>query len=146
MTTLVPTSEPAGGSGEGQVSLCPVIRGLSWGLLCLLGAPGERPSCFSAPSPAPGRHRAGALRVHMCRERSRQRNNTEGSAEPTEGLAGRPMAASQPEARDKAASSSICNLRSYSMGCPSCYLAVGREPAETPLTFSALSKSTFTKR
>lgn len=46
MTTSVPTSEPAGGRGEGQVSLCPVIRGLSWGLLCLLGAPGERPSCF----------------------------------------------------------------------------------------------------
>lgn len=64
--------------------------------------------------------------MHVSRERSRQQNNTEGSAEPTEGLAGRPMAASQPEERDRAASSSICYLKSYSMGCPSRYLAVGR--------------------
>ena len=83
--------------------------------------------------------------MHVSRERSQQQNSTEVSAEPTEGLAGRPMAASQPGERDNATSPSICYLMSYSVGCPSRYLAVGREPAEAPLTFSALSKSTFTK-
>lgn len=111
--------EPAGGSGEGQGSLS-----------CHLNLCTQYPEVGVTLIRGP--HWSRAASECSC-ERSKQRRYRWSG----EGWWG------QPEERDNAGSSSICYLMSYILGCPSCYLAVGREPAEAPLTFAVLSKSTL---
>lgn len=130
-------AEPAGGSGR-PARLSPVIMGPSQRLLCLLGSWEEAELFLSPPAP-PGTEQV------LCGFSKPSKQHGYQQSPQREGWQGRPVAASQPAARDNASSSSICPLMSSIVGCPSCYLAAGWEPAEAPLTFSVLSKCAFTK-